>query len=135
MPKPVVMAVNGVASGAGPNLALAGDIVVAAKSAIFVQPSAKIGLIPDCGGAYFLLRRVGMARAMGLSLLGEPLPAATAAEWGLIWAAYDDADLIPEATSIGRSLAAGPTLGSAKIKRALYASGGQHVGHTARSGA
>jgi 2-(1,2-epoxy-1,2-dihydrophenyl)acetyl-CoA isomerase len=124
MPKPVVMAVNGVAAGAGANLALAGDIVVAAKSATFVQSSARIGLIPDSGGTYFLPRRVGMARAMGLSLLGDPLPAATAAEWGLIWAVYDDADLIPEATAIGRSLAAGPTFAFAKIKQALYASGG-----------
>ena len=123
MPKPVVVAVNGVAAGAGANLALAGDIVLAAKSAKFIQSFAKIGLIPDSGGTYFLPRRVGMARAMGLSLLGEPLPAATAAEWGLIWAVLDDAELMPEATTIGRSLAAGPTLGLAKIKQALNVSG------------
>ncbi len=124
MPKPVVVAVNGVAAGAGANLALSGDIVFAARSAKFIQSFSKIGLIPDSGGTYFLPRKVGSARAMGLSLLGEPLSAEDAADWGLIWAVVDDAELLSEATTVAHKLAAGPSGGFAKIKQALNASGG-----------
>jgi 2-(1,2-epoxy-1,2-dihydrophenyl)acetyl-CoA isomerase len=119
MPKPVVVAVNGVAAGAGANLALAGDLVLAARSARFIQSFARIGLIPDSGGTYFLPRRVGMARAMGLALLAEPLDAATACEWGLIWEVVDDAALGDRALEVGRMLAAGPTAGFAAIKDAM----------------
>jgi len=92
-PMPVVCAVNGVAAGAGANIALACDLVIAAKSASFIQAFCKIGLLPDSGGTYFLPRLVGTARAMGLSLLGDKLPAQQAADWGLIWKCVDDADL------------------------------------------
>jgi len=122
MPKPVVVAVNGVAAGAGANLALAGDLVYAARSARFIQSFARIGLIPDSGGTYFLPRRVGMARAFGLALLGEPLSAEQAAGWGLIWDVVDDDQLAGVATAVARKLAAGPTGGFARIKQALDAS-------------
>ncbi len=122
MPKPVVVAVNGVAAGAGANLALAGDIVFAAHSARFIQSFAKLGLIPDSGGTYFLPRKIGTARAMGLALLGDSLSAEKAAEWGLIWAAVDDDDLLDTATGVARDLAAGPTGGFAKTKRAINVS-------------
>ncbi len=91
LPVPTVCAVNGVAAGAGANLALACDIVVAAKSASFVQAFCRIGLVPDSGGTYFLPRLVGTARALGLAMLGDKLPAEQAAQWGLIWKAVDDA--------------------------------------------
>jgi 2-(1,2-epoxy-1,2-dihydrophenyl)acetyl-CoA isomerase len=123
MPKPVVVAVNGVAAGAGANLALAGDIVVAARSAKFIQSFSRIGLVPDSGGTYFLPRRVGNARAMGLSLLGEPLSAEDAAAWGLIWKVVEDDALHSEANSMARGLAGGPTAGFAKTKQAINASG------------
>ena len=89
--KPIVVAVNGVAAGAGANFALAGDIVLAARSASFIQSFVKIGLMPDCGGTWFLPHHLGPARAMALALTAEPLPAETAAQWGLIWKAVDDA--------------------------------------------
>lgn len=127
MPKPVVVAVNGVAAGAGANLALAGDIVVAARSARFIQSFARIGLIPDSGGTYFLPRAVGTPRAMGLALLGEPLAAEDAASWGLIWKTVDDDLLAGEAEAIGAALAAGPTFGYAAIKQALAASEGNDL--------
>ena len=123
MPKPVVVAVNGVAAGAGANLALAGDLVYAARSARFIQSFARIGLIPDSGGTYFLPRLVGTARAFGLALLGESLPAEDAARWGLIWGAVDDDELVTVTTSVARGLAAGPTSGFARIKQAMNASG------------
>jgi len=122
--KPVVCAVNGVAAGAGANLALACDLVLAARSASFVQSFAKVGLLPDSGGTYSLPRRVGMARAMGLALLAEPLPAEDAERWGLIWRCVDDEALMPEAQALARRLASGPTLGYALAKRALHASAG-----------
>src|SRR5712671_5056280 len=100
LPKPVVCAVNGVAAGAGANLALACDLVLAARSASFVQSFSRIGLVPDSGGTYFLPRKVGMARAMGLALLADKLPAEDAERWGLIWKAVDDAKLMQEATSL-----------------------------------
>src|SRR4029079_11330443 len=93
LPLPVVCAVNGVAAGAGANIALACDIVVAAKSASFIQAFCKIGLVPDSGGTYFLPRLLGTARAMGLAMLGDKLPAEQAAEWGLIWKAVEDGEL------------------------------------------
>jgi 2-(1,2-epoxy-1,2-dihydrophenyl)acetyl-CoA isomerase len=122
LPKPIVCAVNGVAAGAGANLALACDIVVAARSASFVQSFARLGLVPDSGGTYFLPRLVGTARAMGLAMLAEPLSAEQAERWGLIWKVFDDDKLMPEAVALARKLAAGPTKGYGRIKRALYAS-------------
>jgi 2-(1,2-epoxy-1,2-dihydrophenyl)acetyl-CoA isomerase len=119
LPVPVVCAVNGVAAGAGANLALACDIVLAARSASFVQAFAKIGLVPDCGGTWFLPRLVGAARARALAMLAEPVPAETAAEWGLIWRAVGDEQLMPEAEALAKRLAAGPTAALALMKRAL----------------
>lgn len=120
--KPVICAVNGVAAGAGANLALACDIVLAARSAAFIQAFCKIGLVPDSGGTYFLPRLVGTARAMGLAMLGDKLPAEEAERIGLIWKCVDDARLMDEARALARQLAAAPTRGLAGIKRALYAS-------------
>ena len=122
LPLPVVCAVNGVAAGAGANIALACDIVIAAKSASFIQAFCKIGLIPDSGGTYFLPRLVGTARAMGLAMLGDKLPAATAAEWGLIWQCVDDMELKPAVEVLLAHLAQAPTRGLAATKRALQAS-------------
>lgn len=122
LPMPVVCAVNGVAAGAGANIALACDIVVAAKSASFIQAFSKIGLIPDSGGTYFLPRLVGRARAIGLSMLGERLIAEQAAEWGLIWQCVDDNELHATVEKLLRTLAGAPTAGLAATKRAIYAS-------------
>jgi len=122
--KPIVCAVNGVAAGAGASIALACDIVLAARSASFIQAFAKIGLVPDSGGTYFLPRLVGTARAMGLTLLGDKLSAADAERWGLIWKCVDDARLMDEARALASQLAAGPTRGLAEIKRAIYDSAG-----------
>ena len=122
LPKPVVCAVNGVAAGAGANLALACDIVIAARSASFVQSFARIGLVPDSGGTWFLPRLVGAARAMGLALLGEKLTAEQAVEWGLIWKVFDDAKLMDESLQLARTLAEGPTKGYGLIKRAMHSS-------------
>jgi 2-(1,2-epoxy-1,2-dihydrophenyl)acetyl-CoA isomerase len=127
LPKPVVCAVNGVAAGAGANIALACDVVLAARSASFVQSFARLGLVPDSGGTWFLPRLVGPARAMGLALLAEPLPAQDAERWGLIWKVVDDAQLMSEATALARKLAAGPTKGYGLIKRALQASQGNSL--------
>jgi len=124
---PVVCAVNGVAAGAGANIALACDLVIAAKSASFIQAFCKIGLIPDSGGTYFLPRLAGMARAMGLSLLGDKLSAEQAAQWGLIWQCVDDAELMPTVDKLLAGLAAAPTAGLAAAKRALYASAGNSL--------
>lgn len=123
LPMPVVCAVNGVAAGAGANLALACDIVIAAKSASFIQAFCKIGLVPDSGGTYFLPRLVGTARALGLALTGDKLSAEDAAAWGLIWKCVDDTDL-PEATeALLAQFANGPTRGLAAIKQAIHGSG------------
>ena len=119
---PVVCAVNGVAAGAGANIALACDIVIAARSASFIQAFCKIGLIPDSGGTFFLPRLVGTARAMGLAMLGEKLTAEQAEEWGLIWKCVDDAQLASTVDGLLVHLAQAPTKGLAAIKRALYAS-------------
>jgi 2-(1,2-epoxy-1,2-dihydrophenyl)acetyl-CoA isomerase len=117
--KPVVAAVNGPAAGAGASLALACDIVLAGRSASFIQAFARIGLVPDAGGTYFLPRLVGTARAKALALLAEPLSAETAAAWGLIWKAVPDDELMPEAMALSRRLAQGPTFGLGLIKQAL----------------
>lgn len=122
---PVICAVNGVAAGAGANLALACDIVLAARSASFIQPFCRLGLIPDAGGTWLLPRLVGHARALGLTLLGDRLDAARAEQWGLIWRCLDDEQLMPEALALARHLATQPTRGLALIKRALNASLGQ----------
>jgi len=119
LPFPVVAAVNGVAAGAGANIALACDIVLAARSASFVQAFAKIGLIPDCGGTWFLPRLVGPARARGLALTAEPLPADKAEAWGLIWKTFDDPDLMAQAHQLCVQFTAAPTVALALIKRAL----------------
>jgi 2-(1,2-epoxy-1,2-dihydrophenyl)acetyl-CoA isomerase len=122
LPLPVVCAVNGVAAGAGANMALACDIVIAAASASFVQAFCRLGLIPDTGGTYFLPRLVGPARAMGLAMLGEKLPAEQAAAWGLIWKCVPDERLAAETDALARHFATAPTRGLAATKRALYAS-------------
>src|SRR3989441_3642442 len=127
LPKPIVCAVNGVAAGAGANIALACDIVLAARSASFVQSFSKLGLVPDSGGTFFLPRLVGSARAMGLALLGEKLSAEDAERWGLIWKAVDDDKLLAEANALARALAAGPTKGYGLVKRAIYASAGNSL--------
>jgi 2-(1,2-epoxy-1,2-dihydrophenyl)acetyl-CoA isomerase len=127
LPLPVVCAVNGVAAGAGANLALACDLVVAAKSASFIQAFCKIGLIPDSGGTYFLPRLVGHARALGLALLGDRLPAEQAAQWGLIWQCVDDSELPVVTDKLLAGLAQAPTRGLAAIKEALQASAGNSL--------
>jgi 2-(1,2-epoxy-1,2-dihydrophenyl)acetyl-CoA isomerase len=119
LPMPVICAVNGVAAGAGANIALACDIVLAARSAKFIQSFAAIGLIPDSGGTWHLPRLLGQARALGLALTGEPVTAERAEAWGLIWRCVDDADLEAEAGKLAARLAQGPTRGLAAIKRAL----------------
>lgn len=120
--KPVVCAVNGVAAGAGANIAFACDIVLAARSARFIQSFAKIGLVPDSGGTFFLPRLIGDARARALALTGEPLSAERAEEWGLIWKMLDDGKLMAEAEALAANFAAQPTQGLAYIKEALNAS-------------
>ncbi|MBA5779402.1 2-(1,2-epoxy-1,2-dihydrophenyl)acetyl-CoA isomerase [Stappia sp. F7233] len=122
LPKPVVAAVNGVAAGAGANIALACDIVLAAESAKFIQAFARIGLLPDSGGTWALPRLVGMARAKALAMLAEPVSARQAADWGMIWQALPDADLMPTARKLAAALARAPTYGLGLIKQALEAS-------------
>ena len=122
LPFPVVAAVNGAAAGAGCNIALACDIVLAARSATFIQSFARIGLVPDSGGTWILPRLIGDARARGLAMLAEPLPAEKAEAWGLIWKCVDDAALANEAHKLCEHFAAAPTQGLALIKRALSAS-------------
>ena len=123
MPQPVIARVNGVAAGAGANIALACDLVIAAKSAKFIQSFAALGLIPDSGGSWHLPRLVGQARALGLALTGEPLPAAAAAEWGLIWKCVDDDALDSEVDTLAAKLAALPPLGLAAIKSIIRTTG------------
>lgn len=127
LPMPVIARVNGVAAGAGANIALACDIVIAAKSAKFIQSFANIGLIPDSGGTWALPRLVGQARALGLALTGDPLPAETAADWGLIWKAVDDEELDAEVHALAARFAAGPTRGLAAIKRMIRESWSQSL--------
>jgi 2-(1,2-epoxy-1,2-dihydrophenyl)acetyl-CoA isomerase len=122
IPLPVVCAVNGVAAGAGANLALACDIVLAARSARFSQAFVKIGLVPDSGGTFFLPRLIGEARARALALLGDTIEAERAASWGMIWKAVEDAELMPEAQRLAAMLAEAPTQAIGLIKQALDAS-------------
>jgi 2-(1,2-epoxy-1,2-dihydrophenyl)acetyl-CoA isomerase len=124
LPKPVVGAVNGVAAGAGANLALACDLVIAARSASFIQAFSKIALVPDCGGTYWLPRLAGLQRAMGMALLADRVAAEDAERWGMVWKVVDDAKLMDEANALARTLAAGPTHTYGLIKKALYASAG-----------
>ncbi len=124
---PVVAAVNGVAAGAGCNIALACDIVIAAQSARFIQSFARIGIIPDAGGTWMLPRLVGDARARGLALLAQDLTAEKAAEWGLIWRCVGDKAFVYEATRICEHFATAPTQGLALIKQALNASPGNSL--------
>ena len=121
LPMPVIAAVNGVAAGAGANIAIACDIVIAARSASFVQSFCRLGLVPDSGGTWALPRLVGPARAMGLALLGEKLSAEQAAAWGLIWRVVDDEALLPAVDQLAAQFAAAPTRGLARTKQALYA--------------
>jgi len=121
LPKPVVAAVNGVAAGAGANIALACDIVLASDMARFVQSFAKLGLVPDAGGSWALPRLLGEARAKALALTGEPLSATQAADWGLIWRAVPDDALMPEARALALKLAKGPTYGLGLTKQAIQA--------------
>ena len=127
LPFPVIARVNGVAAGAGANIALACDIVIAARSARFIQSFASIGLIPDSGGTWVLPRLVGQARALGLALTAEPLSADRAAEWGLIWKAVDDDALDEEVDGLAARFAAAPTLGLAAIKRMIRESWGHSL--------
>ncbi|MFA2961866.1 2-(1,2-epoxy-1,2-dihydrophenyl)acetyl-CoA isomerase PaaG [Acinetobacter pittii] len=122
MPKPVICAVNGVAAGAGANIALACDLVIAAKSANFVQAFCRLGLVPDSAGTWFLPRAVGHARAMGLTLLGDKLPAETAKEWGMIWDVVEDTELKTKVTELAERLAKQPTFGLSLIKKAIHQS-------------
>ncbi len=121
-PIPTIAAVNGPAAGAGANLALAADVVIAAESAVFVQAFARIGLIPDAGGTYWLPRQVGFARAMGAALFAEKVSAQQAADWGMIWEAVPDADFASVVAARAAQLAAGPTVAYRLIKQALRAS-------------
>jgi len=123
MPQPVIARVNGVAAGAGANIALACDLVIAARSAKFIQSFAALGLIPDSGGSWHLPRLVGQARALGLALTGEPLPAETAADWGLIWKCVDDDALDAEVDALAAKLASLPPLGLAAIKSIIRTTG------------
>ena len=123
MPQPVIARVNGVAAGAGANIALACDIVVAAKSAKFIQSFSALGLVPDSGGSWHLPRLVGQARALGLALTGEPLLAETAADWGLIWKAVGDDALDAEVDALAAKLAGLPPLGLAAIKSIIRTTG------------
>ncbi len=122
LPKPVICAVNGVAAGAGVSLAMACDIVLAARSASFIQVFCKIGLVPDSGGTWNLPRAVGLARAKGLAMLGDKLSAETAEDWGLIWKCVDDENLQEQAQKMARHFATQPTRALGRIKQLLNAS-------------
>lgn len=122
MPVPVIAAVNGVAAGAGANLALCCDIVVAARSASFIQAFGKIGLVPDCGGTWLLPRLVGRARALGLAMTGDKLPAEAAERMGLIWQCVDDAEFPAAVQALAARLAAMPSRALAETRRLIDAS-------------
>lgn len=121
---PTIAAVNGIAAGAGASLALACDLVIATRSASFLQAFSKIGLVPDTGGTWFLPQRVGMARAMGLALLADKLSAEKAAEWGLIWAVHDDDAFAGEIDALASRLAAMPTKALVRTRQAMHAAPG-----------
>jgi len=125
LPMPVIAAVNGVAAGAGANIALACDLVIAARSANFVQAFSKLGLVPDSGGTWFLPRLVGTARALGLTLLGDKLSAEQAVSWGLIWRCVEDAELAGVVDGLARQLAVAPTRGLARTRQAICESWGR----------
>jgi 2-(1,2-epoxy-1,2-dihydrophenyl)acetyl-CoA isomerase len=125
LPVPVIAAVNGVAAGAGANLALACDLVIAARSASFIQSFCKLGLVPDAGGTWHLPRLVGPARALGLALLGDKLPAEQAAAWGMIWRCVEDAELAPTVDALAAQLAVAPTRGLARTKEAIWGTWGR----------
>lgn len=127
LPFPVIARINGVAAGAGANIALACDIVIAAKSAKFIQSFANIGLIPDSGGTWVLPRLVGQARALGLALTAEPLTAEKAAEWGLIWKSVEDDQLDSEVDTLAARFATAPTRGLARIKQMIRESWGHSL--------
>lgn len=118
---PTIAAVNGIAAGAGASLALACDLVIAARSAAFLQAFSKIGLVPDTGGTWFLPQRVGMARALGLAMLADKLPAEKAAEWGLIWQVVDDGELTATVDKLAAQLAAMPTKALVRTRQAMHA--------------
>lgn len=118
---PTLAMVNGVAAGAGASLALACDLVIAARSASFLQAFSKIGLVPDTGGTWFLPQRVGMARAMGLALLADKLPAEKAAEWGLIWQVVEDSELNASVAKLAAQLATMPTKALVRTRQAMHA--------------
>ncbi len=121
---PTIAAVNGIAAGAGASLALACDLVIATKSASFLQAFSKIGLIPDTGGTWFLPQRVGMARAMGLALLADKLPAEKAAEWGLIWQCVADAEFAAAVDALAQQLSSAPTKALVRTRQAMHAAPG-----------
>lgn len=121
LPMPTIAAVNGVAAGAGANIPFACDLVYAAQSASFIQSFSKLGLVPDCGGTWHLPRLIGPARAMGLTLLGDKLPAVQAADWGLIWRCVEDDQLMPTVATAARQLAEGPTRGLVRTRQAIDA--------------
>ncbi len=121
-PIPTIAAVNGAAAGAGANLALAFDVVIATKSAVFLQAFSRIGLIPDAGGTYWLPRQIGVARAMGAALFAEPISAEQAADWGMIWEAVDDEAFAQKWFERAQKLATGPTVAYRNIKAALRSS-------------
>lgn len=123
LPLPVIAAVNGVAAGAGANIALACDVVIAARSASFVQAFCKLGLIPDSGGTWVLPKLVGTARALGLTLLGDKLPAEQAANWGMIWQCVEDAELAPTVERLAQHFARAATRGLGQTKRAIHGAG------------
>jgi 2-(1,2-epoxy-1,2-dihydrophenyl)acetyl-CoA isomerase len=123
LPQPVIARVNGVAAGAGANIALACDLVIAGRSAKFIQSFANLGLIPDSGGSWHLPRLVGQARALGLTLTAEPLPAEKAADWGLIWKCVEDEALDADVDALAARLAGLPPLGLAAIKKIIRSTG------------
>ena len=119
---PTIAAVNGPAAGAGANLALSFDVVIAAESAYFLQAFTRIGLMPDAGGTWFLPRKIGLAKAMGAALFADRIPATLACEWGMIWEAVPDEDFNDHWLERARQLANGPTVAYRKIRNALHAS-------------
>ena len=121
---PTIAAVNGIAAGAGASVALACDLVIATKSASFLQAFSKIGLIPDTGGTWFLPQRIGMARAMGLALLADKLPAEKAAAWGLIWQCVEDAEFVAAVDAIAKQLSTAPTKALVRTRQAMHAAPG-----------